>query len=803
MKQRIFGMLIIVFMLMQSLCLVSSAELPTTNWAAYASANLSGAGNSAAPYLINSAADLAFLAKDVASDTPNDYSGKYIRLEADIDLKDHLWLPIGRENRPFNGNFDGNDKKIKNLTINDEGGEVHGLFGRTGGNIDNVSVVDCNIIGGRYYVGGIAGQSTGILRDCSVTGNVTGRGSVGGLVGLYNGGIIDNCYSTATVSGIESIGGLIGCINVDSTLVLTKSYSTGNVTGIGTAANRAGGFVGYIYSSNPLVCSLALSLCYATGNVSGRNSVGGFVGGNSYDETLQSLGAVLARIQNCYATGAVNGNDGVGGFAGENNGTIGNCYAAGKVTGSINTGGFVGNNTELEDDTTAKKSGIYGYYNSTLNTAASGVNTILGKTDDEFKAQGMADSLNLALTGAYLTWGAAAWVKDITPNINKGYPLLPAQLLKKTKANFEITDLEQRYTGAALEPTITITNGYELKKTTDYIVKYDGNATPLPVDIGSYAVTIELTPSADVNFVLDGQTSATFEIIEKKGRLAPVEQLTEPPKANVNSGMVSKGTEITLSSATGGARVYYTLDGTRPTVNSTLYTTPVIIVKDTYIRAISYAPGMAASQPVDFKYTISDKEKEELIEFEIKEEASKIKFIKGYSDGTFKPDQAITRYEILEALNNLLTFKRDDLGALTDSGLEYSELVILFSGAGIIEGHDDSTFKGSDGLTRAEFVKIMAVMLKLSIESADDDKFPDIIGHWAKDYVNSFVRLGYIKGYDDGTFKPENKLTRAEFTTIVNRIIKNNSQPDENIYSDLTPDHWAYSEILKAYYLVS
>ena len=122
-----------------------------------------------------------------------------------------------------------------------------------------------------------------------------------------------------------------------------------------------------------------------------------------------------------------------------------------------------------------------------------------------------------------------------------------------------------------------------------------------------------------------------------------------------------------------------------------------------------------------------------------KENANEIHYIKGYSDNTFKPDQDITRYEMLEALSNLLDFKNDGSHNLTDVTADYDKLVALFTGAKIIDGYDDNTFKGTDGLTRAEFVKILSIILNLETKETTENKFTDISAHWAKDYINNFA----------------------------------------------------------------
>ena len=112
-----------------------------------------------------------------------------------------------------------------------------------------------------------------------------------------------------------------------------------------------------------------------------------------------------------------------------------------------------------------------------------------------------------------------------------------------------------------------------------------------------------------------------------------------------------------------------------------------------------------------------------------------------------------------------------------------------------ITGYDDSTFKPNKSMTRAEVVTVFARLLKQTINVSDNTTFTDIDGHWAKDNIIMMAQLGIIIGYDDGTFKPENKITRAEFATMISRFeeridIKVNSQ-----FTDVGVDHWAYDTV--------
>ena len=88
--------------------------------------------------------------------------------------------------------------------------------------------------------------------------------------------------------------------------------------------------------------------------------------------------------------------------------------------------------------------------------------------------------------------------------------------------------------------------------------------------------------------------------------------------------------------------------------------------------------------------------------------------------------------------------------------------------------------------------------LNLDISTETQTSFADVeSGHWAAKYIGAMSKLGYIVGDPDGSFRPEDDVTRAEVVTVINRILKIDAQKDiEAVYSDLTEEHWAYDMIM-------
>jgi len=310
-----------VFVLvLMGLCVHTAAALP-------------GSGTQQDPWRIESLADFDEFAAD-----PNYWAG-FTRLETDVNLAGRTystaiiapdvynsnWVFDGKA---FAGIFDGNDHKIINLTIDDDGAgnDFLGLFGCIyQGEVRNLGLV-CVCVSGDWYVAGLVGWNYGSVLNCYSTGDVSGTGvNVGGLVG-YSIGSISNCYSTGSVSGYK-VGGLVGS-NGGS---ISNCYSTGDISGDG----EVGGLVGYNARGS-------ISNCYSTRDVTGNEAVGGLVGGNFWD----------GSVSNCYSTGSVSGEDWVGGMVGHNGytawtlepGYISNSYSTGSVEGASDVGGLVGYN---------------------------------------------------------------------------------------------------------------------------------------------------------------------------------------------------------------------------------------------------------------------------------------------------------------------------------------------------------------------------------------------------------------------------------------------------------------------------
>jgi hypothetical protein len=268
-----------------------TAYKTATNWSTYESRiyAISGGGTETNPWIITEENQLRQVGRGI---TPGWTLDAHYRLEENINLINGPWTTIGtyvdlNNSTPFTGSFDGNNKTITGLNINAPTKDGQGMFAciNETGVVKNLALVDCTI-SGAGVVGGIVGGSLGTVKNCYVTGNISGTNSiggddcVGGVVG-YNLGLVENCYTTCQVNGFKDVGGVVGS-NVGT---VKNCYSTGNVTGNDF---NVGGVVGgnvYFMQLDGIVEN-----CYATGTVSGANNVGGVVGLHGGDKVINCVG---------------------------------------------------------------------------------------------------------------------------------------------------------------------------------------------------------------------------------------------------------------------------------------------------------------------------------------------------------------------------------------------------------------------------------------------------------------------------------------------------------------------------------
>ena len=165
-------------------------------------------------------------------------------------------------------------------------------------------------------------------------------------------------------------------------------------------------------------------------------------------------------------------------------------------------------------------------------------------------------------------------------------------------------------------------------------------------------------------------------------------------------------------------------------------------------------------------------------------------YIIGYGNNDVRPQNNITRAEVATIFFRLLTdetrtanmTKSNSYNDVKD-GDWFCCAVSTLSKMGIIKGYEDGSFKPNDPISRAEFAAIAARF------DPDGDKTPatfaDVTSHWAKDEISIAANHGWIKGYEDGSFKPDQKITRAETMTLVNRVLNRLPETKDDLHKDM------------------
>lgn len=188
-------------------------------------------------------------------------------------------------------------------------------------------------------------------------------------------------------------------------------------------------------------------------------------------------------------------------------------------------------------------------------------------------------------------------------------------------------------------------------------------------------------------------------------------------------------------------------------------------------------------------------------------------YIRGYEDGTVRPNGNITRAEVATIFYRLLSTDAKAAFETTENNFSdvsadawYNLSVSTLAKAGIINGYPDGTFNPNGNITRAELVSLIS---KFFTEiDVGDSKFSDIDGHWAAKMINEAFVMGIINGYADGSFKPDQFVTRAEAMKIINGVLGRTTKTciiPSDVFSDikLFPDNtdpaaWYFYIVLEA-----
>ena len=583
------------------------------------------------------------------------------RLTADIICDDELWVPIGTQDNPYIGTFDGDNKIIEKLSNRQcDNSAYQGLFGfvGSGGIVKNVELEDVNIHGNRM-IGGLVGTNAGTISNCSISGsvnvdeldeievyNVGGvAGSIesegeisdcdnsssvtvslkdeydvyyiGGVTG-YNAGRMNNCHNSGLVTVneqvepdnienyyyIDKVGGVAGYNDNGN---MNNCHNSGSVT-VNVHEKYSGedyyyieeigGVVGENYSSDGIITN-----CYNTGEVyvSGVDpeDVGGFVGENEYSE---------GTITNCYNTGKVTviGLDDVytiyeiGGFAGENDGKIINCYNTGPLSVSSQGECAVYDIGGLSGDSDNLITNCY----NTGHVSVSG-----GEVGDIGGVLG--DNIG-SITNCY-NIGSVTVSGKVIYNIGGVLGCMSDEIISNCYYDKELCAVDKAVGSSSEE--LDYVKGLTTKEMTgkgslrNMVFAYGTGETSPWMEKANDTIASYYPHLKGFNFDKNGKQLDAKDIPADKWPPRTEAALVATPTFSPAAGSFSSKQNIRISCKTDAATIYYTTDGSVPTTSGKKYTGPIAITNTTTIKAIAVKEGMTNSEIASATYTLIQKSK--------------------------------------------------------------------------------------------------------------------------------------------------------------------------------------------------
>jgi uncharacterized repeat protein (TIGR02543 family) len=720
------------------------------------------------------------------------------------------------------------------------GNVVGGLLGNNnGGDISN-SYTTGSVSGRHNFVGGMVGyNSEGDISNSYATGSVTGGGdNVGGMVGYIYKGNINNSYATGRVIGSSYVGGLVG---KNSNGIISSSYydltttgqtDTGRGLGVSTGAMKSlNTYVNWSFSDIWAIDSLHnngypyLNAFQINLNYDGNGNTGGDA---PIDSQLYSSGVTASVYSD--TVDLVKTNYTFDGWNSLANGR-GKSYEAGETftlttnktlyanwkqiifTVSFNSNGgstpasqLVDYNGYADAPTTSTRLGytFAGWYADSNLTAVFDFSTTAITVDTILFAKWLSN--NASLNGLSVNSGA----------LNE--PFSPATTSYTQSVANGVTSLTVIPT-VAVPTTIVEVNGT--------IVASNQASAPIPLSVGDNTTTIVLTAEDNsmntytiVVTRAAGDTTqpiltlignATVNLANGATYTDAGASATDDQDGDLTNGIITtisndvNGGSALNTSVAGTYTYHYNVSDaasntatevtrivvvaavavvtpTPPTAvpTQTPVSTPIVTPspsvptatpKSFYnekvnIDVIKAIVEKAKSAPaVTFKDVPKDSPTAKAIEL-----ASKLGIVKGYEDGSFHANATVSRAEFATMLVKALGLNSEDDSSFKDTkGHWAAEAIARLEASGIINGYWDGTFKPNQTISRAEIVAMLSKAINIPLVKST--KFNDVSGHWAEAEIDTLSDMGIVKGTAEGSFKPNANATRSESLLMILRML--------------------------------
>ena len=434
--------------------------------------------------------------------------------------------------------------------------------------------------------------------------------------------------------------------------------------------------------------------------------------------------------------------------------------------------------------------------------------------DGWLKINPITDEVTVTITGNNKTVkynGAEQSVTGYTTDV--GSKPITVTLKDGHKAEAKGTNVGKYMMGLTKDDfTVTSTNYSNITvKVNDGWLRIVSNAIHFdPNDIGG-------EPIAEKYLIVNRGSAPeeTFEVVIKQLR---GEQMSDGEATLSGKGGRKDFTGFEQLTYTAAGTYYYTIGETDHNTrymryDSSLYTLTVVVIEGRDGLAVSDvyytddAGKVSRSFPIAFNNTYDRKTGTVIIPTTPSQlnTDDHYAYVIGYPDGSVHPNGEITRAEVAAIFFRLL---RDDVrsanfttyNAYTDVSADkwYNNPISTMSRLGIIKGYPDGTFRPNDPITRAEFAAIAARFDEH--KAAKLASFTDIYGHWAISEISLAYENGWIKGYNDGTFRPNRNITRAEAMALINRVLNRAPEKPSDLLNNM--NKWTDNlDTTKWYYL--
>lgn len=708
------------------------------------------------------------------------------------------WQPIGGDgDNKFQGSYDGNGYRIENLTINRPDTDFIGLFGFVGAEAEVKNIIlDGVDIQGKNFVGALGGAlQLGAVTNSYASGDIKGNNYIGGLVGANSNGTISNSGSRGTVAGLD----------IDDRGI---SHSTGGLVGLND---------GTIEGS------------YSKTDVLGTSNVGGLAGANESPKT----------IINSYATGSVTGESKVGGLVGSNTKTVINSFSVGPVSGNENVGGLIGDNSWGTVESS--------YYDSQTSS----------QTDND-RGTPLATGEMMEIS-SFIDWDYTnTWEIDenmIYPRLKweKDFPSSNGDLSEISLSHgeldqgfaSEITEYTASVENSISSITITPTaeNNRAIIRVNGSLVNSGDESAPISLAVGSNTITIKVIAQ-------DGTEKAYYIIVTR----AEESNNSENPNDSGGSrgGSASgegresqakpqlEGKRLNISNIVKGERVI------NPNGNTYLIFTVTDDILKSYLDneeleeiLIVLKEGAEEEKSIILPGNSFNRLKNkgasfiidtEEISFFLPGELVNIEdigsqlndsdninlklrialassnevntMLKDIGDNSLKPVTPILSFS-LEAVAGDRAIPIISFGKALRGEIRLSEEELV----NVINPRRLNVYRYNSNLKQWEYVRSIVdeamgkvVFFTNSFSNyavmESNKSFTDIVSHWGKEAIEVLAGKHIMNGYEGDEFRPNNPITRAEFSTILVKALGLNIDSSlQGSFKDVGEDSWYYKYV--------